>query len=227
MNIAPFCWKNLNSKFRTERRVFCGAPFVFSASLLLAVSTACVGSHASSESAASPGPEVSAGVAGAVAVASPTPSQPKPVTEEQRKKLSAEFDQALKVELRALNHQMQAEYKAVQASQRIREREWKGREKKERRDFFKATDSGPEKTSWMEERKKRYEELKKDFKLELDRVNQDQTERRKRAFEDQKQRREKFDAALKGGVRPDAQLWHPTREAPSVEPEVSPSPAAQ
>lgn len=224
MNSAPFCWTNLNSKFQTERRVFCGAPFVFSGLLLVVFSTACGGSHASSEPAASPSPEVSAGAA--VAVSSPAPLQPKPITEAQKKKLASEFDQALKVEIRALNHQMQAEFKAVQSSQRIREREWKAREKRERRDFFKSTDSGPEKTSWMEDRKKRYEELKKDFKLELDRVNQDQTERRKRGFEDQKQRREKFEAALKEGVRPDPQLWHPTRESPSVEPEGSPSPAA-
>jgi hypothetical protein len=225
MNFAPFCWSNFDSKFQTERRVFCGAPFVFSALLFLVASSACVGSHASPEPVASASPE---GIAVETdSLVSTAAAQPTPLTEEQKKKLSAEFDQALKVELRALNHQMQAEYKALQSSQRIREREWKAREKKERRDFFKSTDSGPDKTSWMADRKKRYEELKKDFRLELERVNQEQVDRRKRAFEDQKQRREKFDLAVKSGVRPEAQLWHPTREAPSIEPEVSPSPAAQ
>ena len=211
--------RNLHSrlKFQPGRRVLLAAPVVF-----FTFAWAGLTLSRAQSNGASPKPTVSQ---------SPT-TLAKKAAQSRTQALEAEFRQALKTEWSALEHQLNSETKALLASQRTREREWKSREKLARRDFFESTDSGPEKTHWMEDRKKRFEEFKKDLKHELSRVKKDQSTRRAQVLADQKQRLEQFTTALKEGRDPELSLWHPTRSAPvlvapSVEgtpiPEPSPS----
>jgi hypothetical protein len=208
-------------KFQPERRVFLVAPVVFFAVVLLGMTLTRAQTGASK-------PATSGG------------ATPKAVAEKvvltRAQAMEAEFRQALKTEWNALEHQLGAETKAVLASQRTREREWKAREKSARRDFFNSNDSGPEKTRWMADRKKRFEEFRKDLKHELNRVKKDQAARRAQVLADQKLRLEQFTSAIKDGRDPELSLWHPTRSAPvlvepSTEgtpiPEVSPSAPAK
>jgi hypothetical protein len=161
---------------------------------------------------------VAKGDAGPVSQAVPSPA---PLSDGQKKHLRVEFNQALQTELKALNHQMNSEWKALKDSQRSREREWKVREKSSRRDFFKTTTSGAEKTKWMEDRKSRYQAFKKDLLEELRRVKAEQSGRRATLLEDQKGRAKLFEEALQQGLSPPVGLWHPTRSGP-VGPETSP-----
>jgi len=143
-------------------------------------------------------------------------SSSAPLGETQKKQLELEFKQALQTELAALNHQMSSEWKALKASQRAREREWKSREKTARRDFFKTTTVGAEKTKWMEDRKARYHAFKKDLVEELKRVKTEQLARRAHLLEDQKLRLSRLQESLSQGKSPDAELWHPSRWVPST-----------
>ncbi len=142
----------------------------------------------------------------------------------QARQLQSEFTQVLLSESRALDHQMASEMKALVSSQKAREREWKAREKKARREFFEASKSGAEKTHWMDDRRKRFNEFKKDLQGELARVKKEQALRRTASNLDQKTRQQKFTDALKQGQHPESALWHPSRQEPLMEDAV-PSPS--
>jgi hypothetical protein len=213
-------WKH----FKTEQPIIQAVPFLFLGALLFC--------SLESEAFALEGGAVSP----AAGVASPAPSalptSVAPLTELQRKQLELEFSQALRVERSALEHQLGLEWRALKDSQRSREREWKAREKTARREFFQSNARGAEKTKWMENRKKRYQEFKADLLGEKKRIKAEQAVRKKSLDEDQKSRTQQLREALKAGVYPAVSLWHPTRAVPMAPSEAGsssspvPSPSA-
>jgi len=149
-------------------------------------------------------------VASPAPLVSPSPSLPKvlpSLTPLQSKQLSKEFAQALRTELRALEHRHKFELTELRASQAARLKEWQRNANEERRKFFTEHPRGPDRRAYVQDLMARRKAFKTMMKDEEKRRLQEQTVRYQALKNDQLARQKEFDQAIKNKEVPPNRLW--------------------
>ncbi len=142
-----------------------------------------------------------------VASAPQTAAPMQTVTREQARLLLREFQRSQSSESKALRHRQSFEVKELAASLKARMKEWEGREREARRQFFVQTTEGPKRREYMKDFLERRKAMQAMLNEEKVRRQQEHDVRRKAVQEDQAQKTREFKEVLGHGERPAERLW--------------------
>lgn len=141
------------------------------------------------------------------AQADPAPTPSHAPTPRQSFDLRNQFMKSQRQALKALEHQSRTELQELEVSQRARRREWDVTEREKRREFFKANEKGADRRAYIKDFVARGKEFNRALDVE-------RTEKRAsikasllKLKEQQKAKRQAFEAALKRGETPSQDLW--------------------
>ncbi|HCM40520.1 MAG: hypothetical protein A2070_01710 [Bdellovibrionales bacterium GWC1_52_8] len=146
-------------------------------------------------------------VAPEVQLAGPTPRSLPSLTPLQSKQLSKEFVQALRTELKALEHRQRFEFKELRASQSARLKEWQKQQNVERRKYFIENPHGPDRRAYVQDLMRRRKAFIAMMKSEEKQRVQEQLVRAQALKNDQVSRLKEFEEALKKNEVPPNRLW--------------------
>lgn len=138
-------------------------------------------------------------------------SRPMPavaqIAAKEGKALLKQFKKSQRLQYKALEHRQSAEIKELKASQDARYREWRTKEKDERKKFFDLNREGAKRRAYIKDFMERREALLSIFAKERKERVKEQEVRRKAIHEDQVLKQKQFEDSLKQGVRPNDSLW--------------------
>ena len=129
------------------------------------------------------------------------------LSETELKQMGFRFKQALKGERVALVHRQRKEAESLKAAHRTQEREWKASEKVARKAFFESEADGKKRREWMQDRQRRFTELKASFKAARAQQEQEHQQILEKLEADHLSRQKRFDESLVRKEVPSESVW--------------------
>ena len=137
----------------------------------------------------------------------PTPTPIPTITDAEAKSLEVQFKKALSQADAALDHQEKSALKEFYTAESQKVKEWRNREKRERRAFFDKHLSGPERRQYVQTYLSRKKEFDQSQKNDLNSFRLMWREKRDLFKKDKEIRMGHFKEALQKRLRPDPALW--------------------
>jgi len=150
---------------------------------------------------------VSSATPAVAATTTPTPAPLAPLTDEEKKKLSAEFKKALNQQRISMSHQERSSMRELYTAQNQKQKKWREEQKRLRRQFFEQHMSGPERREYVQTYLKKKEEFENSLKSDVVTAKKNWADKQQNLKKSQKEMEDKFNQTISQGQRPTPDLW--------------------